>query len=47
MSLKELKALERRKQIRKYIRQGRSQVEMAKRLGVDYTTISEDVAVIK
>ena len=47
MGLKELKATVRRKRIRDFIRQGLTQVEMANRLGVDYTTISEDVKEIE
>lgn len=45
--LRELKAIERRKKIRKMIRQGKAQTEMAELLDVDVTTISSDVAIIK
>jgi|GEM_PF-5531299 len=45
--LRDLKAIERRKQVRKYIRQRLTQVEMAEKLQVDVTTISDDVAVIR
>jgi len=45
--LRNLKAVERRKQIRKFIRQGFKEVEMAESLGVDITTISEDVSIIR
>ena len=45
--LRDLKAIERRKQIRKYIRMGLKQVEMAEKLGVDVTTISHDVSIIQ
>ena len=47
MSLKYLKAIERRKRIRKFIRQGLKQVEMAGKLNVDVTTISSDVGIIR
>jgi len=47
MSLKDLKAQERRKRVRSYIRQRLTEVEMAKRLGVDVQTISEDVVIIR
>jgi hypothetical protein len=45
--LRDLKAIERRKQIRKYIRRGLKQVEMAEKLKVDITTISHDVDIIQ
>jgi hypothetical protein len=45
--LRDLKAIERRKQIRKYIRRGLKQVEMAEKLRVDITTISHDVDIIQ
>lgn len=45
--LRDLKAIERRKQIRKYIRMGLKQVEMAEKLSVDVTTISHDVSIIQ
>jgi hypothetical protein len=45
--LRSLKATERRKKIRQFIRQGLKEVEIAERLGVDETTISEDVAIIR
>lgn len=45
--LRELKAIERRKHIRKFLRLGLKQVEMAERLGVDVTTISSDVGIIQ
>lgn len=47
MGLRELKAIERRKRIRKYIRKGLSQIEIAQKENVEYTTVSEDVAIIK
>ena len=46
-SLKDLKAIERRKSIRKYIRQGLKEVEMAEKLNVDPATISGDVQIIR
>lgn len=47
MSLKNIKAEDRRKKIRGYIKSGWTQNAMAATLGVDVTTISEDVAIIK
>jgi uncharacterized protein YerC len=46
MGLKELKAIERRKRIRKFIRQGLTQVEIAEREQIDVTTVNEDVNII-
>ncbi len=45
--LRDLKAIERRKQIRKFLRMGLKQVEMAERLEVDVTTISSDIGIIQ
>jgi len=45
--LRSLKATERRKKIRQLIRQGLKGVEMSERLGVDESTISEDITIIR
>jgi len=45
--LRSLKAIERRKQVRKYLRTGLKQVEMAEKLKVDVTTISSDIRIIQ
>lgn len=45
--LRQLKAIERRKKIRKYIRQGLPEIEMAKRLKTCVTTIWKDIKIIK
>jgi len=47
MELRDLKAVERRKIVRKYIRQNLTEVEMAKRLSVNVSTICEDVSIIR
>ncbi len=46
MDARVLKAEERRRKIRKYLRKNLSEVEMAEKLGVDTTTISEDISII-
>jgi F0F1-type ATP synthase delta subunit len=45
--LRDLKAIERRTKIRKYIRQGLLQTEMADKLEVNVTTISDDIQIIR
>jgi len=46
MDLRELKGYKRRKQIRKLIRQGYKEIEIADKLNVDITTVSRDVSII-
>lgn len=45
--MRDMKAIERRKRVVKYLRMRMKQVEMAEKEGVDVTTISEDIQIIR